>query len=54
VLRLIATGKSNQQIAAELVISPSTVARHVSHILDKTGASNRVEAAAYAYRTGIT
>ncbi|HLF76920.1 MAG TPA: alpha/beta fold hydrolase [Dehalococcoidia bacterium] len=48
VLRLIASGKSNQQIADELVLSVNTVARHVANILSKTGAANRTEAAAYA------
>jgi class 3 adenylate cyclase len=50
VLRLIAAGKSNQHIAAALVISLNTVARHVANILDKTSSANRTEAAAYAYR----
>jgi DNA-binding CsgD family transcriptional regulator len=54
VLQLIAAGKSNQQIADALVISLNTVARHVAHILDKTGAANRTEAAAYAYRERLT
>jgi predicted ATPase/DNA-binding CsgD family transcriptional regulator len=53
VLQLIASGKSNQEVAAALVISTNTVARHVSNIFDKTGAANRTEAAAYAYRHGI-
>jgi pimeloyl-ACP methyl ester carboxylesterase/DNA-binding CsgD family transcriptional regulator len=48
VLRLIAAGKSNQQIADELVISLNTVLRHVSNIFAKTGAANRTEAAGYA------
>jgi len=48
VLRLVAAGKSNRQIAEELVISTNTVDRHVSHILSKIGAANRAEAAAYA------
>jgi DNA-binding CsgD family transcriptional regulator/pimeloyl-ACP methyl ester carboxylesterase len=50
VLRLIAAGKSNQQIADELVISPNTVLRHVSNIFAKAGLSNRAEAATYAVR----
>jgi DNA-binding CsgD family transcriptional regulator len=50
VLRLIASGKSNHQIAEALVISANTVARHVANIFNKTGAGNRTEAAAYAYR----
>jgi predicted ATPase/DNA-binding CsgD family transcriptional regulator len=53
VLRLIAGGKSNREIAAALVISLNTVARHVSNIFDKVGATNRTEAAAYAHRQGI-
>jgi DNA-binding CsgD family transcriptional regulator/pimeloyl-ACP methyl ester carboxylesterase len=48
VLRLLAAGRSNQQIADELVISLNTVRRHVSNIFDKTGAANRAQAAAYA------
>jgi DNA-binding NarL/FixJ family response regulator len=54
VLRLIAAGKSNPQIAEALVISLNTVQRHVSNILAKTGAANRTEAAAYAHRNGLT
>jgi DNA-binding NarL/FixJ family response regulator len=53
VLRLIAAGRSNPDIAAELVISLNTVARHVSNIFSKTGAANRAEAATYAYRHGL-
>ena len=53
VLRLIAAGKSNAQIAAELVISPHTAIRHVSKIFAKTGVSNRAEAASYAHRHGL-
>jgi DNA-binding NarL/FixJ family response regulator len=48
VLRLLASGKSNQEIADELVISLNTVRRHVSNVFDKTGVSNRTQAAAYA------
>jgi pimeloyl-ACP methyl ester carboxylesterase/DNA-binding CsgD family transcriptional regulator len=53
VLRLIAVGKSNPQIADELVISLNTVQRHVSNILTKTGAANRTEAALYARERGL-
>lgn len=53
VLRLIAAGRSNAQIAEALVISPNTVGRHVSNIFDKIGAANRAEATAYALRHGI-
>ena len=53
VLRLLAMGRSNAQIADELVISPNTVNRHVSNIYAKTGAANRAEAASYATRNGL-
>ena len=53
VLRLIAAGKSNQEIAGELVISINTVTNHVKNILGKTGSANRTEAAAFAYRHGL-
>ena len=53
VLRLLAAGRSNVQIADELVISPNTVNRHVSNIYAKTGAANRAEAASYATRNGL-
>jgi len=54
VLRLIASGKSNQEIATELVISINTVTNHVKNILGKTGCANRTEAAAYAIPRGLT
>ncbi|HLZ71052.1 MAG TPA: AAA family ATPase [Dehalococcoidia bacterium] len=53
VLRLAAAGKSNREVAEALVISVNTVLRHVNHIFAKTGAQNRVEAAAYALRRGL-
>jgi DNA-binding NarL/FixJ family response regulator len=53
VLRLVAAGKSNQQIADALVISPNTVVRHVSNIFAKTGVANRAEAASFATRHGL-
>ena len=53
VLRLVAAGKINQQIADELVISLNTVNRHVSNIYAKTGAANRAEAVGYAHRNGL-
>ena len=49
VLGLIATGRTNRAIAADLVISEKTVARHVSNILTKLGLSSRSAATAYAY-----
>ncbi|HEV2844752.1 MAG TPA: response regulator transcription factor, partial [Thermoanaerobaculia bacterium] len=48
VLSLLAKGRSNHQIAQELNIAEATVRTHVSHILDKLGVSNRVEAALQA------
>lgn len=53
VLRLVAAGRSNGAIAAELVISVKTVSVHVSHILDKLMASTRGEAAAVARQRGL-
>lgn len=53
VLRLIAAGWSNQQIADALFISRKTASVHASHIFDKLGATNRVEAAAIARRLGL-
>jgi len=53
IIRLVAAGKSNQQIADALVISPSTVLHHVTNILTKTGCHNRTEAAVYARDRGI-
>jgi predicted ATPase/DNA-binding CsgD family transcriptional regulator len=54
VLRLLAAGKSNQQIADELFITTNTVANHVKNILSKTQTSNRTEAAAYAVQHGLS
>ncbi len=54
VLRLVAIGRSNADIALVLSISLNTVATHVRNILAKTGCANRTEAAAYAMRHGLT
>jgi len=48
VLRLVATGKTNRSIAADLFLSEKTVARHVSNIFTKLGLSSRAAATAYA------
>jgi LuxR family transcriptional regulator, maltose regulon positive regulatory protein len=53
VLRLLAAGKPNQQIADELVLALNTVKRHVTHILEKLGAANRTEATAHARQLGL-
>jgi DNA-binding CsgD family transcriptional regulator len=53
VVRLLAAGKSNRNIAAELFISEKTVARHVSNIFTKLGVSTRAAATAYAYEHGL-
>ena len=54
VLRLIANGRSNREIASQLVISINTVTNHVKNILGKTGCANRTEAAAYAIPRGLS
>ena len=54
VLVLIARGRSNKEVAEELVISLRTVAHHMTSILTKTGSSNRTEAAAFASQHGLT
>jgi DNA-binding NarL/FixJ family response regulator len=53
VLRLIANGKDNAQIARELTISPKTVKNHISNILVKLQIENRIQAAVYAVRSGL-
>jgi DNA-binding NarL/FixJ family response regulator len=53
VLALVAAGRSNPQIAAELFISPKTASVHVSNIISKLGVTSRGEAAALAHRHGL-
>ena len=53
VLALIAAGHSNGEIARQLYVSEATVKTHVNRILAKTGARDRTQAAAYAYRHGL-
>jgi NarL family two-component system response regulator LiaR len=53
VLRELALGKSNKDIAADLVIAEKTVRTHVSSILNKLGVTSRTQAALHAVRTGL-
>jgi DNA-binding NarL/FixJ family response regulator len=53
VLVLLASGRTNRQIAETLFISPKTATLHVSNILSKLGVTNRVEAATIAHRLGV-
>lgn len=53
VLRLVATGMTNRAVAADLVISEKTVARHLANIFTKLGVSSRSAATAYAYERGL-
>jgi DNA-binding NarL/FixJ family response regulator len=53
ILRLLAAGRSQKEIAAALVISSKTVATHIQHVLSKLGVHSRAEAVAAAYRRGL-
>ena len=53
VLALVAVGKTNREIGAELFVSEKTASVHVSNILRKLGVSSRVDAAAIAQRVGV-
>jgi len=53
VLKLIAAGLSNTEIAAALVLSVATVKTHINHIFQKTGARDRAQAVRYAYQHGL-
>jgi DNA-binding NarL/FixJ family response regulator len=54
ILKLIAAGRSNAEIAASLVVSSATVKTHINHIFQKTGARDRAQAVRYAYEHGLT
>jgi DNA-binding NarL/FixJ family response regulator len=53
VLRLVAAGKTNREIAADLVLSEKTVARHLENIFARLGVSSRAAATAFALRAGV-
>jgi DNA-binding NarL/FixJ family response regulator len=53
VLRLVATGCTNRDIAAALVLSQKTVSRHLDNIFSKLGVSSRAAATAFAIRAGL-
>ena len=53
VLRLIAAGRSNTQIARELFVSEATIKTHINHLFAKTGVRDRAQAVRYAYRHGL-
>ena len=52
-LRLIAAGRSNVEIAQRLYITPATVKTHINNLFAKTGVRDRAQAVTYAFRHGI-
>ena len=52
IVALVAEGRTNAEIGAELFITPGTVKTHLAHIHQKLGVRNRVEVAAWAWDTG--
>jgi DNA-binding NarL/FixJ family response regulator len=53
VIRLVAEGLSNREIASQLVISEKTVKTHITHILGKLSLDDRTQLAIYAIRAGL-
>jgi DNA-binding NarL/FixJ family response regulator len=53
VLRLIAAGRSNKEIARDLSVAEKTVKTHVSNVLSKLGVADRTQAAVYAVQHGL-
>jgi DNA-binding NarL/FixJ family response regulator len=53
VLRLLARGLSNKEIAKQVVISPKTAGNHIEHIYSKIGASTRAKASLFAMQHGL-
>jgi DNA-binding NarL/FixJ family response regulator len=53
VIRLVAAGKTNRMIGAELFVSEKTIERHLSNIFAKLGLTSRAAAAGYAYEHGL-
>ena len=53
VLRIVASGRSNREVADALGLSEKTVARHLANIFTKLGVASRTEAAAFAYEHGL-
>ncbi len=53
ILRLVATGKSNYQIARELQLSEKTIANHLTRVFEKIGCESRAGATAFAIRQGM-